>query len=336
MKYRNKSSYIKATGYLISLLFLYLTFKDTNINNVVNSWSVISPVYIVVGAGMTILFFIIRGMYQLNNLLYISRDISFLNSLTSIGIAQFYNVILPARMGEVVRVYFLSKRHKIKKTTLLSYILIEKLLDLFVVLALLLVVMIFLVQDNEDILETFVYFVGGITIVASLIALYLFYNKYILDLFSKIFPGKIFRVISSLNIDVLAGLKIFRAKKQVLKSGILLLISWVCIIVTYTVIAHPYIVLLGLPLYSGVVFMIFSALALSIPSAPAGIGIVHYGLYLAVYVLGGDDVVNNNIDLVAAFAISTHFFMILFDVLVGIGVMLFHKQTFKRATVFDE
>ena len=44
--------------------------------------------------------------------------IPFLNSLTSIGIAQFYNVILPARMGEVVRVYFLSKRHKIKKTTI--------------------------------------------------------------------------------------------------------------------------------------------------------------------------------------------------------------------------
>ena len=327
---------MKATGYLISLLFLYLTFKDTNINNVTNSWSVISPVYIVVGAGMTILFFIIRGLYQLNNLLYISRDISFLNSLTSIGIAQFYNVILPARMGEVVRVYFLSKRHKIKKTTLLSYILIEKLLDLFVVLALLLVVMIFLVQNNEDILETFVYFVGGITIVATLIVLYLVFNKYILNLFNTIFPEKIFRVISSLNGDVLAGLKIFRAKEQVLKSGILLLMSWACIIVTFTVITHPYIVLLGLPLYSGVVFMIFSALALSVPSAPAGIGVVHYGLYLAVYVLAGDEVVNNNIDLVAAFAISTHFFMILFDILVGIGVMLFHKQTFKRATVFDE
>ena len=327
---------MKATGYLISLLFLYLTFKDTNINNVANSWSVISPVYIFVGVGMTILFFIIRGLYQLNNLLYISRDISFLNSLTSIGIAQFYNVILPARMGEVIRVYFLSKRHKIKKTTLLSYILIEKLLDLFVVLALLLVVMIFLIQNHENIFETFIYFVGGISIIATLIALYLAFNKYILHLFNKIFPENFFRVISSLNGDVLAGLKIFRAKEQVLKSAILLLMSWACIIVTYTIIAHPYIVLLGLPLYSGVVFMIFSALALSVPSAPAGIGIVHYGLYLAVYVLGGDDVVNNNIDLVAAFAISTHFFMILFDILVGIGLMLLHKQTFKRATVFDE
>ena len=323
-------------GYLISLAFLYLTFKDININIVANFWSVISPIYIVVGAGMTIMFFIIRGLYQVNNLLYISRDIPFLNSLASIGIAQFYNVILPARMGEVVRVYFLSKRHKIKKTTLLSYILIEKLMDLFVVLVLLLVVMIFLVQSNEDIIKTFVYFVGGISIVASLIVLYLVFNKYILNLFNTIFPENIFRVISSLNGEVLAGLKIFRAKEQVLKSGILLLMSWACIIVTYTVITHPYIVLLGLPFYSGVVFMIFSALALSVPSAPAGIGVVHYGLYLAVYVLGGDDVVNNNIDLVAAFAISTHFFMILFDILVGIGVMLFHKQTFKRATVFDE
>ena len=111
---------MKALGYLISFLFLYLTFKDTNISNVANSWSMISYFYIILGIVMTILFFIIRGFYQLNNLVHISREITFLNSLTSIAIAQFYNVILPARMGEIVRVYFLSKRHKIKKTSLFS------------------------------------------------------------------------------------------------------------------------------------------------------------------------------------------------------------------------
>ena len=327
---------MKALGYLISFLFLYLTFKDTNISNVANSWSMISYFYIILGIVMTILFFIIRGFYQLNNLVHISREITFLNSLTSIGIAQFYNVILPARMGEIVRVYFLSKRHKIKKTTLFSYILIEKLLDLFVVLALLLVVMIFLVQSHENILDTFVYFGGGIIIIASLIALYLTFNKYILELFNKILPEKAFNVIYHLNDGVLAGLSIFKDKKQILKSAFLLLMGWACIIGTYTLITYPYIILFDLPLYSGVVFMIFSALALSVPSAPAGIGVVHYGLYLAIYVLAGDDVVSNNIDLVAAFAISTHFLMILFDILVGIGLMLLQKQTFKSSTLLNE
>ena len=327
---------MKAAGYLFSLLFLYLTFKDTNFNNVVSSWSVISSLYIIVVLGMTMLFFIIRGLYQLNNLIYINRDISFFTSLTSIGIAQFYNVILPARLGEVVRIFFLSKGRQINKTTLLSYILIEKLLDLFIVLALFMVVMIFLIQSNENILETFIYFSIGVIVISTIIGLYLALNKHILDLLNKILPEKIFRILISLNGDVIAGLYIFKKKDQILKSAILLLMSWSCIIATYFVITYPYIILLDLPLYSGIVFMIFSVLALTIPSAPAGIGVVHYGLYLSVYVLGGEDFVNNNIDLVAAFAISTHLIMIMFDLLIGIGLMMLHKQKFKIANVINE
>ena len=63
--------------------------------------------------------------------------------------------------------------------------------------------------------------------------------------------------------------------------------------------------LLDLPLYSCLVFMVFSALSLSIPSAPAGIGVVHYGLYLAVSLLGGE-IVDTQTDIVAAFVISIH------------------------------
>ena len=101
-------------GYLISLVFLYLTFKDINFIAVIDYLSVTNLLYISVAIGITVLFFIIRGYYQINNLRYINRNISFSSSTASIGIAQFYNVILPARMGEITRVYFLSKKSGIK------------------------------------------------------------------------------------------------------------------------------------------------------------------------------------------------------------------------------
>jgi hypothetical protein len=76
--------------------------------------------------------------------------------------------------------------------------------------------------------------------------------------------------------------------------------------------------------------MVFSALSLSIPSAPAGIGVVHYGLYLAVTLLGGE-IVDTQTDIVAAFVISTHFFVILLDVLVGGSIMIFYKINYQKA-----
>ena len=78
--------------------------------------------------------------------------------------------------------------------------------------------------------------------------------------------------------------------------------------------------------------MVFSVLALSVPSAPAGIGVVHYGLYLAVTIFG-NEVVNTEADLVAAFVISTHFFILLIDILSSSSIIVWYKLINKRLNV---
>ena len=139
----------------------------------------------------------------------------------------------------------------------------------------------------------------------------------------RIIPERIFSAINDINEEILDGLKFLRSKGQIARSILLLLLSWTCILAVFGFISYPYVGLLGLPIYSCLVFMVFSALSLSIPSAPAGIGVMHYGLFLSVKMLDGD-IVHSQPDVVAAFVISTHFFVILFDVLVGGGIMITH------------
>lgn len=332
MSLSKKTIYTNIAGYLISFVFLYLTFKDINFIAAIDYLSVTNLLYIFLAVGITVLFFIIRGYYQINNLRYINRNISFSSSTASIGIAQFYNVILPARMGELTRVYFLSKKSGINKASLLAYILIEKLLDIFVILLLLLIIITLFINNNSQILEVFLYFLGGIVIITSLISMYLIFNKYFLKFVKNIFPKNISSAIFSLNTGIYSGLKIFKTKEQILKSSALLLLSWMCIIVIYSVITYPYVALFGMPLYSGIIFMVFSVLALSVPSAPAGIGVVHYGLYLAVTIFG-NDIVNTEADLVAAFVISTHFFIIMVDILASSGIIAWYKLMNKRSKI---
>ena len=72
--------------------------------------------------------------------------------------------------------------------------------------------------------------------------------------------------------------------------------------------------------------MVFSALSHSVPSAPDGIGVKHYALFLAEKILGGDNI-DSQTNIVAAFVISTHFFNMLIDVLMGGEITIVHGLT---------
>ena len=137
MKAESKVFSTKIAGYLISLLFLYLTFKDIDFEKALSYLYVTNYYYLIAAVGFNICFFITRSFYQINNLYFVSNKLKFIESLTSIGIAQFYNVIFPARMGELIRTYFLSKLNGIKKATVLSYILVEKVIDVLLIFTLL-------------------------------------------------------------------------------------------------------------------------------------------------------------------------------------------------------
>ena len=330
MKAESKVFYIKIAGYLISILFLYLTFKNIDFEKVLNYLYVTNYFYLIAAVGINFCFFITRGFYQINNLHYICNQIKFSESLTSIGIAQFYNVIFPARMGELVRSYFLSKIHGIKKSTVLSYILVEKVIDVLLILALLLVIIVFLIQDDIELLSTLMYLSGIITLMITILLLYLRFNQYIISILKRISPNRIFNTLVALNEDIFTGLKFFKSKTQIARNVLLLFLSWIFILAIFGLVSYPFVELLDLPMYSCLVFMVFSALSLSIPSAPAGIGVVHYGLFLAVTMLGGE-IVESQTDIVAAFVISTHFFVILLDVLVGGSIMIFYKINYKKA-----
>ena len=106
---------LKLAGYLISIIFLYLAFKDTNINLILKNLDYINFYYIFIIVLLTVIFYLIRSLYQQNNLKYVNPKLSFSISLQAIVLTYFYNNILPARLGEIVRAFYLSKKTRCKK-----------------------------------------------------------------------------------------------------------------------------------------------------------------------------------------------------------------------------
>ena len=315
---------LKVIGYLLSVVFLYLTFKDTSIELIIRYLEYINYYYILIGLILIIIFHFIRSLYQQNNLKYLNPKLSFSVSLQSIALAYFFNSILPARLGEVVRAFFLSKKNNIRKTPILSYILVEKIIDVIFIFFILFFIFVFTGTDilqRTDHVEML--FVILLFLIASII-IFLYFNRHLASIFKYIVPKKYHSIASRINFDIHEGFNCFRSISQIIKAFILLILGWILVMATYYFISLPYIELLGLPDYSFLYFLVFTALALTIPSAPAGIGVVHYGLYLSVSILN-PDIVDKDIDLVAAFIISLHFFIYVIDIIASGSIILFQK-----------
>jgi hypothetical protein len=316
--------YIKIAGYPVSLFFLYLTFRDTNFSLIVDNLRYIHWPLLFIAAILYFGFIVIRAQYQRNNLANIKSDIGFSSSITSIASALFFNVIFPARIGEIIRAFTLSNREGVKKASILSYIVVEKLIDFLFMLVLLgaLVLAGFRALEVNRII-----ILASIIVVAivAFIFVYIKYNRGILTVFRLMIPNKFHEPMHALNAAVLEGFRFFRTPAQVMKSILMLTAGWSLVTGVFWCISYNYIRVLSLPLYSPLFFIVFASLSLAIPSAPAGIGVVHYGLYLAIRILT-NNALDESIHLVAAFILVLHFFTgIVMDLAVAGGVMLYAK-----------
>jgi len=321
---KNKKIILTLLGYLVSLSLLVITFKDTNFKKVFDYLREIDLFLVFLALLLNIIFVWIRGAYQKNNLYITTPNIRTNTSIVSICIALFYNAILPTRLGDAIRAVFISLRDNIKKKRLLPYILVEKVIDFL--LMIFFFAFILIIESENEMLSYL--FVALAVIIVSIITfiLYIKYNKKVISFVQSIVPVKFNKLFSEINHEAINGMSCFKTKNQIAKSLALLIIGWITQLGIFYILSYPFINQLNLPNYAAVYFLVFSAIALSLPSAPAGIGTVHYGLYLAVQILIGGDIPTSQSDLVAALIISLHFLTVILDVLVGGTIMLIYRQ----------
>jgi len=184
-----------------------------------------------------------------------------------------------------------------------------------------------LIIESENEMLSYL-FVALAVIIVSIITfiLYIKYNKKVISFVQSIVTVKFNKLFSEINYEAINGISCFKTKNQIAKSLALLIIGWIVQLGIFYILSYPFINQLNLPNYAAIYFLVFSAIALSLPSAPAGIGTVHYGLYLAVQILIGGDIPNSQSDLVAALIISLHFLTVILDVLVGGAIILIYRQ----------
>ena len=115
-------------GIVISGLFIYLAFRKSDFSEIVSilgssrySWYIWS----LAALALHVYLKSLRWQFILSSL----KQITTVSAFSNVMIGLMANNILPARLGEFVRIYSMAKTEKLRQSSVLSTLIVERLFD---------------------------------------------------------------------------------------------------------------------------------------------------------------------------------------------------------------
>jgi uncharacterized protein (TIRG00374 family) len=275
-----------ALGTGLSVVFLWLAFRNVPLSQVVAAFSHADYRFVALALVLVLVSPLARAARW--RLLYHpdQKELSCLRLAEVLLISQMLNIVVPARLGEIARIYFMGKTESTSRARTLGTIAVEKWLDILMLLLLVLFVPIFVslppwFRDSRVNLAVFATAFLGIALALS-------YSKdwllTLVESVSRFLPeGWRARVHRTTGL-ALGSLDVLHSPWVGLKlQGCSLLIWTLSILVNYTVFLA-----LGLPLSFAAALFLLVVLEVggAVPSIPGKLGVFHYLCTLALGVFG--------------------------------------------------
>lgn len=259
-------------GLLISLAFLYwLVLQVRDFEHTLEvlreaQYVYLLPALLVYFAGVWVRA--VRWHYLLSP----TRGVPASRLFPVVVIGYMANDVLPARMGEFVRVYALDQREGIRKTTGLATVFVERVFDGLAMLAFMGTVALFvpfvpLLQQVAAL--TAALFVGLIAFVFAL-AVQPARTESVIMRLVKLLPGRMHAPLERLVGAGLAGLHVMRSGRAVAAVLGLSLLAWLCEAGMYYLIALGFFP--EIPFYVMLLTVAVANLGTMIPSSPGYVG----------------------------------------------------------------
>lgn len=123
-----------AIGVAISILAVALVVRSVDVDATVAVLGRTAPLWLAVAAGFLLVDVILRAV-RWRRLLLPVADVALPSVLGYLLIGYLANNVLPARLGELVRCHYLGDREGISRTTALGTVVVERVVDIAVVVA---------------------------------------------------------------------------------------------------------------------------------------------------------------------------------------------------------
>ncbi|NOZ05416.1 MAG: flippase-like domain-containing protein [Chloroflexi bacterium] len=271
----NKRRLTAVVGLILTIVFLYLAVRNMEWAAVRDAFRQVNYLYLLPAAALVFTDYVLRS-WRWHYILRPTRSIPVRVLWPILVIGFTMNNLLPARIGELARIYLLEKAEGISKSLGLATLIVERVFDGFTLLFLLAVVsLIFpltgLAQEMEYI---FLAGFGGV-LVALLLMLYReAWTLRMADFVLRRLPQTVGdRLRGMLNAFIL-GLHTFRNRSALLAVIGISLVTWTCEAAGYWVLMLGFnLHLTPTALFGAAIFtLVMINLGILIPSAPGYVG----------------------------------------------------------------
>jgi len=316
----NRNTIIKITlGTTLGVLAIFLAFRGVSSDQLwavlrtIKTWPVIMGVLLVL---VNVAIISLRWWV----LLLRKRDFSeYRTLLGGVYLGQMVNIVVPLRLGELARIYFVSERTQTTKSGLLGSLVLEKVLDLvsFGLALLFLITVISLPPWVAEPGNTLL--VLGLASLVSVLLLVIFGRRFltwITPLLGRL-PGSWGERISGILERALTGFDSMRSWRNQFPIWSLTLSSLFLSTLTNYVIFGA--VGIQLPATAALFTLVVLQVGSAPPSAPGKLGVFHYLVVLALSAYNVDK------DLALAYSLVLYVVALMPKIIIGAGVMLFSK-----------
>ena len=317
-------------GISIALLMLFLLTVD--MGRMIDALSEVDYIYLAPAVAMYLVSTYLRSL-RWSVLLRHMKPVSANRLYPVVVVGYMANNLLPMRLGELIRSYYVGEREGVSKTSALVTVFVERVFDAITLLFFIMVIALF-VPEMKRVAQSFgeesgipwpllvaglsLPFIGALTTLV-LFAVYPSKTRELILWFAKLLPRRFEETLDSLIETFLLGLAPLRSMKMLVALFLLSIPIWITEAAVFFLIGLPF-GFVGLhsgPGAMAVTMVLVTAITnigSSIPAAPGGLGLFEI---IARETLALGPLVSVDRSVAAAFAVVVHAVILLPMIILG-------------------
>jgi hypothetical protein len=289
-------------GLIIIAFSLYYAFKGVKLSELTGALMSVHYIYLIPAIFLILFSYLFRAMRWRYLVRHVKKDIT-TKALVSPMMVGYMANMLPARAGEFIRAYLLSKKERISFSSSFATIFIERLFDLIILLLLIVYILLFMPEaftpktlGGEYQIIDKVRIFGAMSFVLCIFILVFsaflqFKNDWamkIVGICIKPFPHKWREKIIGFVNSFTNGLNIIRDKRGFIATIFLSLLIWIIFIATYYPIYLAFGIQNDLPVISSLmVLCLMVAIFITFAPTPGFLGSYHLACVVTLHGIYG-------------------------------------------------
>ncbi len=269
---------------LVSAGFLYLAFRDVSLAELAEAFGRVRPLWIAAAIAISFAIMVFRAWRWQLELRPLER-VPYRSVWVVTAVAYLAINLFPARLGEVVRPWLLSRRSSVTFSNVVGNLVIEKTLDSVVILLYILVGLTTVENLPEWVRRGAAVPAGIATVLVALVLLLwwrgeAFFDRRVVRYLPERFGAAVKKVVES----VVAGMSILPDTRLLLSVFVLSLALWSLPILSSWMAIRAF--NLDVPFSAAIVVFIFIGFGTALPNIPGMFGPYQYACILALGLFG--------------------------------------------------